>query len=283
MDHSEPLLAAPPQNFESLRAYMLGRHEAMPKRLAQVARFALDHPDQMALSTVAELAAAASVQPSTLVRFAQSLGYSGFSELQQVFRSRLRDRWPDYRERLARVKDESGVEPARILDGFIEAATRSLAQLGRAIIPAEFEAASGLIGGARCVYILGQRRAFPAAAYLAYALGKLDLPALLLDNIGGMLDLQAARMGAEDVLLAISFAPYTPSTIEIAERAAARGVRLVAITDSLFSPLSAMAKARLEVVEADFGAFRSLSATMALAMALAIAAAELRNGQAPSC
>ncbi|HET9147239.1 MAG TPA: RpiR family transcriptional regulator, partial [Acetobacteraceae bacterium] len=90
MDHSEPVLALPPRSFESLRAHMLARHEAMPKRLSQVARFALDHPDQMALSTVAELAAAATVQPSTLVRFAQSLGYSGFSELQQVFRSQLR-------------------------------------------------------------------------------------------------------------------------------------------------------------------------------------------------
>ena len=276
MDHSEPAVAVP-RTFDALRAHVLNRHETMPKRLAQVAQFALDHPDQMALSTVAELAAAASVQPSTLVRFAQSLGYSGFSELQQVFRSRLRDHWPDYRERLARVKDESGAGPARILDGFIETAARSLAQLGRTVLPGEFETASALLAGARCVYILGQRRAFPIAAYLAYAFARLGMSGLLLDNLGSMLDLQAARMGPEDVLLAISFAPYTPSTIETAERARARGVTVVAITDSVFSPLAGMAKTRLEVVEADCGAFRSLSATMALAMALAAASAELRN------
>ncbi|HEX7390953.1 MAG TPA: MurR/RpiR family transcriptional regulator [Acidiphilium sp.] len=276
MDDSQPD-AGPPRDFEALRNRILERHGAMPKRLAQVARHALDHPDRMALSTVAELAEAASVQPSTLVRFAQSLGYSGFSELQSVFRAQLRDRWPDYRERLARVKDESGTEPARILDRFIDTAARSVADLGRTIVPGEFDAAATLLARAAHVYILGQRRAFPVASYLAYALGKLDFPAILLDNVGSMADVQAGRIGPADTLIAISFNPYTPSTIDLVRFAAQRGAAIVAITDSVFSPVSAEARARLEVVEADHGAFRSLSATMALAMALAIASAEVRD------
>ena len=273
---------APPQRFEALRALILARHGDLPKRLAQIARFALDNPDRMALSTVAELAEAAGVQPSTLVRFAQSLGYAGFSDLQSVFRAELRGRWPDYRERLARVKNESGADPSRILDGFIDTATRSLEQLGRTVLPGEFAEAARLLAQARTIYLLGQRRAFPVAAYLAHAFAKLERPAVLLDNLGSMLDLQAARCGEGDALVAISFSPYTQSTVDMATAAAGRGASVIAITDSVFSPISGPARIRLEVVEADLGAFRSLSATLALAMALAVAAAEAGEAASPA-
>ena len=80
-----------PRDFETLRAMIVERRDSLPKRLAQVAVYALDNPDEIAFGTAASIAQAAMVQPSTLVRFAQAFGYQGFSELQEVFRSRLRD------------------------------------------------------------------------------------------------------------------------------------------------------------------------------------------------
>jgi DNA-binding MurR/RpiR family transcriptional regulator len=64
------------------------------QRLKQLATFALEHPEDVAFGTVAGIAEHAGVQPSTLVRFAKSLGYDGFSHLQQIFRDRLRERFP---------------------------------------------------------------------------------------------------------------------------------------------------------------------------------------------
>ncbi|MFX8871894.1 hypothetical protein ABTM94_19420, partial [Acinetobacter baumannii] len=87
--------------------------------------------DEIAFGTAASVAAQAQVQPSTLVRFAQALGYSGFSELQAVFQTRLRERWPDYRERLDAVQQDSRAKAgvAGLVDGFAEAAMTSLRQL----------------------------------------------------------------------------------------------------------------------------------------------------------
>jgi DNA-binding MurR/RpiR family transcriptional regulator len=79
-----------------------------------------------------------------------------------------------------------------------------------------------------------------------------------------------------DVILAISFTPYAPITAELAAEASRRKVPVVAITDSTFSPLLRGANAWIEVAEADYGAFRSLSASMALAMTLAVGTAERR-------
>ncbi|MGE4480225.1 MurR/RpiR family transcriptional regulator [Acidocella sp.] len=276
--------SAPPRSFAALREMLIERQAALPKRLAQVAKFMLDRPDEAALGTVAELAGAAGVQPSALVRFAQTLGYSGFSDLQQVLRARLRERWPDYQERLSKVKDETGqgADSAPVLTRLVETSAQSLSRLSGSIDPTAFGRAVSVLARARMIYLLGQRRVFPAAAYLSYMLGNLGMPHMLLDNVGGMIDVQAGGIGPQDALLAITFTPYTPATVKIAAQAAARGVPLVAITDSAFSPVAGLSQAWLEVVEADLGAFRTLSATMALAMALAIASAERRLSLASS-
>ncbi|HEX9790676.1 MAG TPA: MurR/RpiR family transcriptional regulator [Kiloniellales bacterium] len=272
-----------PKDFESLRTLVVLRRDDLPRRLAQVAEFALEHPDEVAFGTAAELADLAGVQPSTLVRFAQSFGFSGFSDLQAIFRARLRDRWPDYGERLKRLeaRAQSGGTLA-LLDGFADAAIDSLARLREEISGADLDKAANLLAGARQIGLLGQRRVFPVVAYLAYACAKLGIEARLLDNRGGLLAEEARFLGSEDALLAVSFTPYTPETIEIAAEAAARGVPVVAITDSAFSPLTRSAQAWIEVVESDYGAFRSLSATLTVAIAIAVSAAEKRRAPAPA-
>ena len=66
-----------PQDFDALRTAILERKGELPKRLTQVAAYALDHPDEIAFGTAASIAISAAVQPSTLVRFAQHFGFDG--------------------------------------------------------------------------------------------------------------------------------------------------------------------------------------------------------------
>ncbi|TKB31105.1 MAG: MurR/RpiR family transcriptional regulator, partial [Mesorhizobium sp.] len=93
-----------PRDFETLRTTILERRTSLPKRIAQIAAYALDNPDDIAFGTAASIAASAGVQPSTLIRFAQQLGFDGFTSLQQVFRERLRERNSSYDERLAALR-----------------------------------------------------------------------------------------------------------------------------------------------------------------------------------
>ena len=86
MGSAEAVVTETPDDYDGLRTLLLGRRESMPKRLKQIAAFALEHPEDVAFGTVAGIAEHAGVQPSTLVRFAKSLGYDGFSHLQQIFR-----------------------------------------------------------------------------------------------------------------------------------------------------------------------------------------------------
>jgi DNA-binding MurR/RpiR family transcriptional regulator len=116
---------SPPRDYDALKELLLARREELPRRLVQVAAFALENPDEIAFGTVASVAAQADVQPSTLIRFAQTLGYAGFSDLQEVFRAQLKSRWPDYRERLARLGAGDVIEredASDLLNGFAESA-----------------------------------------------------------------------------------------------------------------------------------------------------------------
>jgi DNA-binding MurR/RpiR family transcriptional regulator len=266
----------PAGNYERLRAEIIARAGAMPKRLAQIAEFAIASPDEIALGTVGSIAARAGVQPSTLVRFAQALGFQGFSDLQAVYRRKLQDRWPDYHDRISSLRAQIQDDPGgALLAGFSEATIRSILRLREAWDAEKFARAAGIIAAAETIYLAGNRRAFPASAYLAYLFGKLEMRHRLLTNLAHMDEFAGAS--ARDALIAISFTPYTPATVESASQAARQGVSVVAITDSTFSPLVNIAQVWLEAVEEDFAGFRSLGATFSLCMALAIRAGDLRG------
>ncbi len=269
---------APPRDFAALRTRILERAGALPRRLGQVAGYALDNPDEIAFGTAASIASAAEVQPSTLVRLAQALGYQGFSDLQEVFRSRLRDRILNYDERLAQLREHglSASKTGLLLEGFTEAATRSVADLRQKADPAALERAVDLLAAAETIYLIGLRRSFPITSYMAYAMGKLGIRNILVDGIAGLGSEQASFISARDAALVVSFTPYANETITLAGAVKSRSARIVSITNSAFSPIAPLADCWLEIVEANFEGFRSMAATMALAMTLTVAVAGRR-------
>jgi DNA-binding MurR/RpiR family transcriptional regulator len=265
-----------PRDFDSLKALIVERAAEMPKRLVQVATYAVEHPDEIAFGTVASIAQNASVQPSTLVRFSQALGYQGFSDLQEVFRSRLRDRVLNYDERLEQLRGHSrdGSKASLIFDGFSEASERSIKELRNKLDPQQLEEAVKVLAEAQTIYLLGLRRSFPITSYMSYAFGKLGVRNMLIDAVGGLAAEDLSFATSKDCILAISFTPYASETVALAQRAAARGIPIIAITDSPFSPLATIASLWFELQEANFEGFRSMAATLSLAMTLTVAVAE---------
>jgi DNA-binding MurR/RpiR family transcriptional regulator len=257
--------------FDALRDAIVARHVSMPPVLRRIAEFALQHPNDMALDTVSTLAGRAEVQPSAIVRFAQALGFAGFSDLQRVFRGRLTADRLSYRERLGRSHGPAYASDAGVaVHEFVAASVHALEHLDRDLDRAAMGRAVALLENARTIHLVAQRRSFPVAAYLAYAVNRLDRGAVLLDGLGGMLQEQARAISAGDLLLAVSFKPYAPETLAVTSVARERGVPVVAITDRPLSPLRELADVSLEVDEAEVAGFRLYAATMCLAQALVV-------------
>lgn len=268
----------PPHDFAELRDRLANEGEALPRRLKQVTAALLKNPDDIALSTAAQLAEKMDVQPSTLVRFAQVLGFRGFSELQLLFRNRTRKSTVDHRARLKTLTQKG---TAKLFDEFAEATIASFEQARHTLDPEKIDAAVQSIADADTIYLIASGRTFPAATYAAYSFAALGIKAVLVDQIGGMGKTQLATASSADAVFAISFSPYASETLHLIDVARMGQTPIIAITDHVMSPLVPVADIWLELAEADYASFRSLSATYTLIMTLSVAVAKKRDLETP--
>jgi DNA-binding MurR/RpiR family transcriptional regulator len=264
-----------PASIEAFQARLVEISDGLPKRLLQCADFIGLNTDRIAVSTVAELSAAAGVQPSAFMRFCQLMGFSGFSEMQRMFRETDKHRWPDYTTRLSNLRAGGADSPTALLAEFVEAGRASLGNLASTIDAVALERAVDVLVKAPMIHLIGLLRAFPIASYLTYAFEKMEIPAMLHDGVGNFNHRHALRPG--DALIAITFAPYTQDTVDMARTALEAGHEVVAMTDALNSPLHRFGAIPLVVSELDVGAFRTLSASLSLALALSVAVGARRG------
>ena len=162
-----------------------------------------------------------------------ALGFAGFSEMQKVFRSRFRDGVADYRDpsgctQGARGRPRRNQAAGGLLRGGLLFAhppegaggRQNLDRILDVLVPAE------------TIYLVGQRRSFPVTSYLAYALSKIGVRNVLVDNVASMAP-ETLRFASResDAVIAVSFTPYSSVTVDLANDLSARGVPLVAIDE----------------------------------------------------
>lgn len=263
------------ETFDAFRARLRARYEGLSPHLQRLARVALEDPNVVALDTVTAIADRAGVQPSTVVRFAKAFGYSGFSALQKVFRLRLIEGDPSLRQRGERDRKRLGktafADPAALLSEFADVSMSSLAQLKEHTTAEDLRQAMAMLSEAEHIYVIGQRRAFPIAAYIAYGLSRLELRCTFLDFVGGMVPQQASTMRDGDLLIAVAFAEYTPAVVEVVQDVHLRGVPVLAITDVPSSPLARYSGLSFLVDDDDTHQFRPIAGAICLAQSLILA------------
>jgi len=254
-----------PETLDQLVGLIERQHEGMPKRLREIASFVLGHPEAIALSTLAELEAETDIATSAFVRFAQTLGFDGFSQMQAVFRQQVRSSWPQYASRLSEMAE---VDPADHLEALSVSAVESIHRLSSTASMADLETVCQKLAAADTIWLAATGRAKPIRVYLAYLLTKLGIRSQEMREAPAEALRELDLIGPRDVLFVVSFAPYGETTVTLAIQAHAVGIPVVAITDTTVSPV-ALDTALLVTEESLFG-FRSLCATMNLAQYLAI-------------
>ncbi|MDQ7742727.1 MurR/RpiR family transcriptional regulator [Hydrogenophaga pseudoflava] len=253
-------------------------YEGLSKQLKVIARHVEQHRDHIGLEGIQELAAHCGVQPSAVVRFAKHFGFSGFSEMQAIFREGLTRQLAPSRNYRTRIRDiiESGagsLSSVEIAHEFLAGSVAAMHELEANLDADTFMQAVDMLRETDCIWIAASRRSFPVAVYLDYALQHTDKRVCLMSGLGSMHLGQMRSVRPGDVMLAISFAPYAEETLAAVELAQERGVRLIAITDSRMSPLAKDAEVTLVVQDNSTFGFRALTSTMGLAQSLFIALA----------
>ncbi len=236
--------------------------EALTPEAQKAARYILENPRDVGVSTVREIAEAANVTPNTVVRMARQVGFDGYEDFRAPFREAIRRGTVTFEDRarwLQGIRREG--ELGGLYADMAEAALRNIEETFAGIDAEALKAAAETIWAARKVYVLGvgvmnaNARNFTALA----ATGMTDF--LTIPRAGGTAIDDLAWADQRDVLIAMSCAPYRAETVDAVRIARDQGVSVVGLSDSAASPILIPAQHRF-VVAADTPQFFPSSAAL---------------------
>lgn len=213
------------------------RYKKMSKGQKRIADYIMQHYEKAAFMTANKLGTKVGVSESTVVRFADSLGYDGYPHLQKAIQEMIRNKLTT----VQLIEMTSELNKDEVLGKVLKSDIDNIRSTMVEVNPSAFYNVVSSILNAKRVYIMGMRSASPLAQFFGYYLD------FILSNVrtisSGMSDIfeQMLHIGEGDLFIGLSFPRYSTRTIGAMQFAAERGATCVAITDSLSSPLAAHA------------------------------------------
>lgn len=248
----------------SVQARLAAAYGELPAAQRAVADLVMSDPLLGALWGIEEMARRARVSVGSVIRLAQHLGYDGFSGLRDALRAACSAR-----------SGEPGLgqleAPTDVLGALAEVARRDgegLTRLVQAVDPAALEAASRLLVGADHRVILGRGVGHVMGTILAFHLTQAGVPCIA--AIPSDFSNQVANLGPRDLLMVVSFAPYSRETVDAAAFAKQNGIPVLAFSDRRDAPLAPHADLLLPVPSENLLFSFSLTSFAALSHAFAI-------------
>lgn len=223
--------------MQRLQSRIASRLPGLPGQLRRAAQWVVDNPRDVALLSMREQARRAGVQPASMTRLAQALGYEGFDELRAQHADILRDMGEGLSGQAQRRLKLDASTAAGTADAMIAHTAAQISGLANGDLLAALEGAAHQLSKSARIFCLGQRSSHGVAWHFYYALSLVSDRARLLDMTGGTGFDPLLRAGGNDALFVCCVKPYTRAVVDATEQARARGLRIIAVTDSPFSPL----------------------------------------------
>ena len=230
-------VAVPPLEPTGILGALAAELDGMSPQVRRAAVYLLDNPGEIAVTSMRGIADAAGVKPNTLVRMARAVGFEGYEELREPFRLHAAGgtlSFPD-RARFLQTIGQGGSHNSLLAD-MAGAALANVESLFATVDADELKAAADLIDGARRANVLGVGTARTLAENFAYVASMAVDNVAAIPVIGLAID-DVAKMDDRDVLIAMTFSPYRAEVVEAVRVAGERGVPVIAVTDSLASPI----------------------------------------------
>lgn len=248
------------------------RFDKMSKGHKAIARYISEHYDQAVFMTAAKLGEELGISESTVVRFASGIGYNGYPEFQKALEECVRGKLNGVQKIDARYGKSSQSE---ILASVLTADMEKLQHTIQNLDPAAFESAVSTILEADMIYIMGLRSNEPLAAFLHFYLNMIRGRVVLLNttSVSETFE-QMIHITEKDCFIGISFPRYSMRTLKAMEFANDRNAKVIAITDSVHSPMclysSCNLLARSDMVSIVDSLVAPLSVINALVVALCL-------------
>ena len=249
---------------ERIRAVYSGLSKGQKK----IANAVLNDYDKVAYLTAAKLGDLVGVSESTVVRFADELGFEGYSQFQLAVQELVRIKLtPNQRIEITKQRIGHGDVIDNAMESDISKIKYTLEHLDRR----SFSDAVDAILNAKNIYITGARSSEPLARLLSYNLS------LIFDNVRMVVPTSSAEVfeqmysvGSEDVVIAFSFPRYSSKMINGVRFARQKDAKVIVFTDSEVSPIAEFANCVL-IAQSDMASFMdSLVAPLSIINAIVI-------------
>lgn len=243
--------------------------DSFSKGQRRIANFIEEHYDEAAFMTAAKLGEIVGVSESTVVRFATEIGYSGYPNLQKAMQEMIRDKLTSIQRievTTGRIGDKDVLDS--VLNQDIDKIKRTIEEISRE----DFERAVDAIINAEHIYIFGVKSASYIASFFGYYLDLMFGNVIMLNTTSKTTNYEKLfRITEKDVMIGISFPRYSTMAVDAMTFAQERGAHVVAITDSMVSPLVSTADSIL-IARSDIASIvDSLVAPLSLINALIVA------------
>ncbi len=200
-----------------------------------IARFITEHYDKAAFMTASKLGTTVGVSESTVVRFATELGYDGYPKMQKAMQEMIRDKLTSVqRIEVTRNRFGGGDVLSNVLSQDIEKIRRTIEETSKE----DFQNSVRAISRAKTIYIFAVRSSAALASFLGYYYSLIFDNVKVISNYGeSEVYEKLFRISEEDVIIGISFPRYSNAAIKAMNFAHRRGAKVIALTDSMMSPL----------------------------------------------
>jgi len=234
-----------------------------------IANYILNHYDKAVFLTAAKLGSIVGVSESTVVRFANELGYDGYPKLQRALEELVKNRLTAV-QRMEVASDR--LEHQHVLRYVLQSDADKIKYTLEEIDEQVFDESVNAILNARKIYILGVRSSAALASFLGFYFNLLfDNVKLIHTNSVSEMFEQIHKLSSEDVVIGISFPRYSKRTLKAMEFAKSQNATVITITDSPLSPMTQYATYSL-LARSDMVSFvDSLVAPMSVLNALIVA------------
>ena len=218
-----------------LISHIQSQYTRFSKGQKLIAQYILKNYDKVAFMTACKLGEAVGVSESSVVRFANALGYSGYPKLQDALQEVIKNKLTTV-QRVDMVKEFN--DDSSILKKIVKSDMDNIKDTLEEIDEKAFEEAANRILKAKRIYIVGMRSSFTIAQYLGFYLGIiLDSVHVIRTDMGDAFE-QVVKINEDDVLIAISFPRYSKKSYQIVSYAKEKGAHIVSLTDSPFAPVA---------------------------------------------
>ncbi|MBO5099525.1 MAG: MurR/RpiR family transcriptional regulator [Clostridia bacterium] len=201
----------------------------------KIAQYIINQYNKAVFMTAAKIAEETGVSESTVVRFADAMGYDGFPEFQQALQDSVKGKLTAL-QRFEQASEhlESRDMLSLVMNSDISRLKATYEQLDKEL----FEKAVQSISKAKKIYIIGVRSSSALASFLGFYLNLLfdDVRVISTTSVSEVFE-QIMRIGKDDVLIGISFPRYSNRTVKALQYAKTNGATVISVTDSKVSPL----------------------------------------------